>query len=72
MDKKKLSTALRNLASQVVEHAEPGEPQYEDIKDAAELVRALARVVEGQSIERAFGAPGDWGYDTPVGDALAS
>lgn len=38
--------------------------------DVAELVRVLARVVEGKPIEKAFGAPGDWGYGTPIGDGL--
>jgi hypothetical protein len=39
-------------------------------RDTPELLRALARIVEGQTIYRAFGAPGDWGYGTPIGDTL--
>jgi hypothetical protein len=31
----------------------------------------LARIVEGKPVERAFGAPGDWGYEHPIGRALA-
>lgn len=38
--------------------------------DASELLRVLARIVEGRSIDKAFGAPGDWGYGTAIGDAL--
>lgn len=40
----------------------------------AELAGCLRRLLPGRSlveIHRAFGAPGDFGYDTPLGDALA-
>ncbi|MCC7546156.1 MAG: hypothetical protein IT532_00150 [Burkholderiales bacterium] len=30
----------------------------------------LARIVEGQDVHRAFGAPGDWGYHTAIGQGL--
>lgn len=36
----------------------------------AELLRVLARLLEGKTADRAFGAPGDWGYGTPIGSAL--
>jgi hypothetical protein len=39
-------------------------------RDVAELALVLARVLEGKPMLRAFGAPGDWGYGTPIGDAL--
>lgn len=44
--------------------------------EAAELIGCLRRLVAGASIsyadlQRAFGAPGNWGYETPIGDALA-
>lgn len=41
---------------------------------ARELIRCLARAVEEMdagTVHRAFGAPGDFGYQTPIGDALA-
>jgi hypothetical protein len=41
------------------------------LRDAAELVRVLARALEGKAFPVAFGAPGDWGYDTPIGAAIA-
>ncbi len=41
-------------------------------RDDAELLRVLARLLEGKSPHQAFGAPGDWGYGTPIGDALAA
>jgi len=37
------------------------------------LVEILSELVTGctaQQIHAAFGAPGDWGYETPLGDAL--
>lgn len=43
------------------------------IREARELVRCLRRVVPQltvRQIHKAFGAPGDFGYDTPIGDAL--
>lgn len=39
-------------------------------KDVAELSLVLARVLEGKPFLRAFGAPGDWGYGTPMGEAV--
>lgn len=45
------------------------------LRNSAELVRSLRRLVDvstTQEIHGAFGAPGDWGYGTPVGAALAS
>jgi hypothetical protein len=42
-----------------------------DRADAKDLARALARLLLGQSLSAAFGAPGDWGYSTEIGKALA-
>ncbi len=44
------------------------------LREAIELVGCLRRLVAGRSLQElhaAFGAPGDLGYDTPIGDALA-
>lgn len=45
-----------------------------ELRDAVEFTRCLRRLVPeltaGQ-IHRAFGAPGDFGYETPIGAALA-
>ncbi len=46
-----------------------------ELREALELVRCLRRLLEGRSREevyRAFGAPGDFGYHRPIGDALAA
>lgn len=40
------------------------------IKEVSELALVLARILAGKSVYRAFGAPGDWGYETPIGAAL--
>jgi hypothetical protein len=43
------------------------------LREAVELTRCLRRLVESSDINavyRAFGAPGDFGYETPIGDAL--
>lgn len=42
-----------------------------DVSDVTELIRVLARLLEGKTIYKAFGAPGDWGYSNPIGKALA-
>lgn len=47
-----------------------GDGLYPKLNNACELVRILARLVEGNSIHEAFGAPGDFGYGTPIGSAL--
>lgn len=39
-------------------------------KDVVELARVLARILEGKPALQAFGAPGDWGYGTPMGEAV--
>jgi hypothetical protein len=43
-----------------------------ELADNAELMVVLARIIEGKSIDRAFGRPGDWGYEHPIGRALAA
>lgn len=40
------------------------------IREVSELGRVLARVVDGKPVPQAFGAPGDWGYGTPIGNAV--
>jgi hypothetical protein len=44
------------------------------LREAVELVRCLRRLAAGRTVDelhKAFGAPGDFGYETPVGAALA-
>lgn len=70
-----LSKALRNFAETLIPddgdlEAIDREQKSLDHSTCAELVRVLARIVEGKSIDKAFGAPGDWGYGTPIGDGV--
>lgn len=63
-----LSKAVRNMA----EDLNNGVPRsVPNTSDTVELLRVLARMIEGRTLESAFGAPGDWGYDSPIGKALA-
>jgi hypothetical protein len=64
-----LAEKARKLSDQVDANTGQTDPDHADL---SELLRVLARILSGQSIERAFGAPGDWGYGTPIGDALAA
>ena len=68
MNAEKLSDVLREMGRDVYE---AGFETYRK-EDVSELLLVLARVVEGKPLERAFGSPGDWGYSTPIGKALAA
>lgn len=44
-------------------------------REAVELIGCLRRLVPGRTtreVHAAFGAPGDFGYETPIGQALAA
>lgn len=44
------------------------------LREAVEIAHCARRLLNGRTvaeIHAAFGAPGDFGYGTPVGDALA-
>lgn len=60
-----IRTRAKAIEATIFDHAD-----YEDRRDDVELLRCLARILSGDPVRKAFGAPGDWGYDTPVGDAL--
>lgn len=48
--------------------------ELQTLRDACELVGCLRRLVSGRSLSElhaAFGAPGAFGYGTPIGNALA-
>lgn len=71
-----LSKALRDLGQRVrdvnYDHdlADKDQKAANDVRAAADLLRVLANVVDGKGVLWAMGAPGDWGYGTPVGDGL--
>lgn len=73
MNAGQLSKAIREKAQTLLDtDPDPDRAQYCKNCELAELLNTLARLVEGQSLYYAFGAPGDWGYGTPIGDALAA
>ena len=67
-----LERALRNVAetTRAIAYEDANEGCTGDLREASELVRVLGRLLAGKSVHDAFGAPGDWGYGTPIGDAL--
>jgi hypothetical protein len=76
-DYDKAVTRLRELVDEGVVPA-PYDVELYDLaralRNAAELVRSLRSIVAERTpdeIHHAFGAPGDWGYGTLVGAALA-
>ncbi len=62
MNTTKLAEVLRAHGEQLGDKAD---------RDTTELILVLARILEGKTVYRAFGAPGDWGYSNPIGAALA-
>lgn len=62
----KLAEIIRSHAD-AIQNSEGEQPHP---AETAELLRCLARVVEGKTRYKSFGAPGDWGYGTPIGDAV--
>lgn len=58
----------RDLRNAIVKHAEKNNPEMDGHTTA--LISVLGSVIEGIPVERAMGAPGDWGYGEPIGDAL--
>jgi hypothetical protein len=67
-----LTQALRKVADTThnIAYEDANEGYTQELKEASELIRVLGRLLAGKSVHEAFGAPGDWGYDTPIGDAL--
>lgn len=74
VDREALSQALRDHSNSLMDAADTNadETFRWTLRTTAELVAVLARVVEGNTLRKAFGAPGDWGYSSPIGAALAA
>jgi hypothetical protein len=56
------------------EQWEATQSAYHLLREAIEIVRCARRMVPACTLEqvhKAFGAPGDFGYETPIGAALA-
>lgn len=75
MDTEKLAAAVLEMKTKVRTIMDSDVPEIEavrdDLRDVKDLLGVLANIVGGKSVARAFGSPGDWGYDTPIGAALA-
>lgn len=65
-----MATALRNTAAEVRQVNVESSAEHALLSDAAELLRVMARIMEGKPQIAAFGAPGDWGYETELGRAV--
>jgi len=76
MDSKKLAAVIREMKTIVDVVVDADVPEIEtvrdDLRDVKDLLGVLALIVAGTPIYRAFGSPGDWGYETAIGKALAS
>lgn len=72
METGQLAAALRNKAAEVRNMTTATAEEDQTLRDAADLLRVLAHVVDGKSLAKAFGAPGDWGYETAIGAAIAA
>jgi hypothetical protein len=68
---KPVTLALRQRAKAILDQDDADEETSREDRDNAELFNVLARLVEGRAWHKAFGAPGDWGYQTPIGKALS-
>ena len=65
--------AAINKLSESVENDLEAWDATNELREAVELVRCLVRLVNGrtaQEIHKAFGAPGDFGYESAIGSAL--
>lgn len=73
----KRETDYREALGRVREALESDAPSYEaatELREAVALVGCLRRLVDCATVEQlhtAFGAPGDFGYETAIGEALA-
>lgn len=75
LKKERVYAAAIDRVRAIVENDPEAWDATTELREAVELVRCLRRLLDGRSaneIHGAFGAPGDFGYDTPIGDALSS
>lgn len=71
MSKENLAEAIQAFVDRMRGHDEFIEIQdFYYFRDIKELLCVLRRIVSGSPILKAFGAPGDWGYNTEIGKSL--
>lgn len=64
------STVARSNAILRQDYDQDGLPK--EVLDLIEFGRILVRIANGDPLPKAMGAPGDWGYGTPIATALVS
>lgn len=69
-DERPIATALRNKAAELRNVNVTTAKEDQTLRDAADLLRVLAKIMEGVPTIKAFGAPGDWGYENEIGQAV--
>ena len=72
MNTQLLAMTLRNKAAALRQVNVETSADNDLLRDAAELIRVLARLMDGAVPIKAFGPPGDWGYETEIGQALVA
>lgn len=72
MNTERLSKAIRDIATEVQELNDLDDQDNQTLRDASDLLLVLANIVGQMPMQRAFGRPGDWGYRTALGQALAA
>jgi hypothetical protein len=70
MNRPALAKAIR-LRAHALRNADKVPPTVGELAGDSKLLLVLARILSNESVRQAFGAPGDWGYNTPIGSALA-
>jgi|MudIll2142460700_1097286.scaffolds.fasta_scaffold149551_2 hypothetical protein len=65
--------AAINRMREAIENDPEAWDATQELRESVELVRCLIRLVDGRTVRelhQAFGAPGDFGYESVVGAAL--
>jgi hypothetical protein len=72
MNTRLMAMAVREVAQQLRDVDPAHVAHLGIVEDSVELLKVLARILEGIPAHQAFGAPGDYGYETSIGKALAA
>lgn len=70
MPKQKLAISIRNLAATVRQINVQTHEENDTLSEASAMLRTLAAILDGKPLAKAFGTPGDWGWETEIGKAV--
>lgn len=70
MPKQKLAISIRNLAATVRQINVQTHKENDALSEASAMLRTLAAILDGKPLAKAFGTPGDWGWETEIGKAV--